>query len=104
MNETTHLLGLLFHLDVKLIQRLDVVTRESDGHETDVLLADLGESLDRRGGLRALPSFGADLGLPRETPAETSTERRAPKYMSAMTYISKSGYSLGYITIATLYL
>lgn len=40
------LVRLLGDLNVELVQRLDVVGRERDGHQTDVFLAEFGEAGD----------------------------------------------------------
>lgn len=45
-----------------------MITGEGDGNETNVLGARLGVTLNGRGGLRSLPGFGTDLGLPCKTP------------------------------------
>jgi hypothetical protein len=65
--DRTHLVSLLLDLDIKLIQRLDMVAGKSDRDQQDVLLAQLGQPLDRIRRLRTLPSGRSDLGLPRQT-------------------------------------
>ena len=54
-------------LPIQLVQRLDVVAGEGDGHEDQVGLA-LGHVVrDGVGGLGAEPGGGADLRLPAQT-------------------------------------
>lgn len=45
-----------------------MVTGEGDGDETNVLGARLSVTLNGRSGLRSLPGFRTDLGLPSKTP------------------------------------
>lgn len=73
-----HLFRLLLHLNVQLVKRLDVVRGESDGHETDILLALLGETDDRIRRLGTLPCARTDLGLPRQAPAEVGERDTSP--------------------------
>ncbi|KAI3479347.1 hypothetical protein L1887_58631 [Cichorium endivia] len=58
------LLGFLLQLNVDLVERLDVVAGEGDGHDDGVLVALLCPALDGVAGLRAEPSGGTHLRLP----------------------------------------
>ena len=58
---------LLGHLEIQLVQRLDMITRKRDRHQQDILLAQLCKALDGIRRLWALPCRGPDLGLPGES-------------------------------------
>lgn len=47
-----------------------MITGESDGNETNVLLAQFGQSGNSVRGLRSLPCLWSDLRLPRQSPPE----------------------------------
>lgn len=53
-----------------------MVTSECDGDKTNVLGARLGVTFNGRSGLRSLPGFGTDLGLPGKTPRIGKVELR----------------------------
>lgn len=58
------LLSLLLELNVNFVERLDVVTGESDGHNNGILVTLLSPALDGIARLRSKPSSGTDLRLP----------------------------------------
>lgn len=72
----TDLLSLRSVLDVQLVQRLDMIARESDGDHDDVVLTDSVKTLDGVDCLRTLPGGRTDLGLPGESVAEERETRR----------------------------
>jgi hypothetical protein len=59
--EMTNLFSFLLDLNVELEQGLNVVGRESDRNQTNVLVASLGQACNRVGSLGSLPCFGSDL-------------------------------------------
>jgi hypothetical protein len=61
---STHLVCLLFDLNIQLEQCLDMITRKRNRNQQDVLLAQLAQPFDSVGRLRTLPCGWADLRLP----------------------------------------
>jgi hypothetical protein len=58
---------LLLDLDIQLVKCLDVITRERDRHQQDVLLANVCKPFHGIRRLRSLPCRRADLRLPGQT-------------------------------------
>lgn len=54
--------------NVELVQSLDVVGGEGDGHQQDVLLPSLTQALDHLVGLGPEPRHGANLSEQKEVP------------------------------------